>query len=126
MPRLWRIFTDVGFFIAQIALCVRQGWRVFEWLTGPVSGYLNGRVAVIALSLLALAASSAIAVVVGYLNADEDKGRTLATVWIFIGAIPLVAALVSSDAGGWPVQVGAALFTFLAVAYRFQKRGWLL
>ena len=125
MSRLWRIATDAGFLIAQIAIFGVAGWQMFEWLSGPVANYPNARPALGVLMLMAISGYTVFAIVAGYFEADEDKGRTLATVWIFLGMIPFVAASVSSDAGGWRTQFGAAVFTLLAVTYRFQRRGWL-
>ena len=125
MSRIWRITTDAGFLIAQIAILGVSGLQMYEWLLGPVASYPKTRPALGVLNVMAISGYTAFSIVAGYFEADEDKGRTLATVWIFLGVIPFVAASVSSDAGGWRTQLGAAMFTLLAVAYRFQRRGWL-
>jgi hypothetical protein len=128
MSRAWRCLTDLGFLLAVAAVGVAVADQFYVlWIT-PVAKIKISRPGGVlgVLGLFSLAVYTVYAVVAGYYQADEDKGKIVATVWIFLGVIPFVAGLVSP----WGFEPGvvtlAAFFTLLAIAYRFQRRGWLL
>ena len=118
--------TDIGFLLAVIAIAIVCAHQIYRWCSGPVLAYPNAQEAMSVLEVFGLAAWTVYSIVAGYYQGDEEIGRVAAMCWIFLGMIPFVASLVSTEVGGPRVAAGAGLFILLAAGYRFQRRGWLL